>query len=176
MKICRKDYIVEALMMAPHPPGGPKREQIKNVHGLWSRQLICAVNWLHRARVQLVSLFSSTKSRLQCGVPSCAPGPVKPCPAPVTSLIPTCQSKASWLTPPSLRRLISAGSLNCHLLLFSKRRLVSFLVAKYDSLFKETRGAQKDLEGFPRSPPPPHRREQGGRQRTTAIMCSRWRN
>lgn len=49
MNICKKYYIVEALMMAPHPPGGPKREQIKNVHRLWSPQLICAVNWKEAA-------------------------------------------------------------------------------------------------------------------------------
>lgn len=88
MNICRKYYIVEALMMAPHPPGGPKREQIKNVHRLWSLQLICAVNWKEAAQSPMFSWFSSTKSKLQCGVPSCAQGPVKPCPAPVTSLYP----------------------------------------------------------------------------------------
>lgn len=104
MNICRKYYIVEALVMAPHPPGGPKSEQIKNLLRLWFCQLICTVNWKEAALSPvfswLVSLFSSTNSKLQCGVPSCAQGPVKPCPGPVTSLIPTCQSKASWLTPP----------------------------------------------------------------------------
>lgn len=42
-------------MMAPHPPGGPKREQIKNVHRLWSPQLICAVNWKEAAQSPVFS-------------------------------------------------------------------------------------------------------------------------
>lgn len=90
-------------------------------------------------------------------------------------LLRAAKSLASALSPPSWQSnpdsltafptpIVLAGSLNCRLLI-CEQRLVSSLVAKYDSLFKGTRGVQKDLEGFPCSALMLQRGEQGGRQK-----------
>lgn len=89
-----------------------------------------------------------------------ARGPQKPRLSPVT----LCTSLRPWLltaspAPAHRRWLTEMPPFLCEQL------LVLSLTSKYDSLFKGTRGAQKDLEGFPRSALALQRGEQGGRQK-----------